>query len=131
MKYELKDIIHLYLGCEVFVTNINKVGRLYSSTLNNDIEITFEDQKGWYITDLEETRIKLLLRPLSSMTEEEALCIYRLTNTEDVEAKATDVLSYYKRAFRFEPEEFLELIKMDFDLFELIKQGQAIDKTTL
>jgi len=74
---ELKDVLHLYLGCKVLLES-----EMYSENGNPDkiIErLAGIDKDGNCEGDsyvLYEGDFKLILRPLSSMTEEEALhCI--------------------------------------------------------
>jgi hypothetical protein len=106
---EIKDYLHLYLGCEIINTNEDGTiwfkGILTADTLNLIL-------KGRL------NMSKMLLRPLSSMT--------------DKDEEATGLNAAYEFAhYTFTPSEFLYFLSHGFDLFGLIEAGLAIDVTTL
>jgi hypothetical protein len=119
MKKEIKDYIHLYLGCEAYV--------FPDDTLTNgwlkDKLIRFPELE--YKIPIELTRIKYILergykpilRKLSSMTEEEKIKYQMPKNNANV--------------IFFTAKQVVELCKEGFDLFGLIDANLAIDKDTL
>jgi hypothetical protein len=124
-QIEFKDVAHLYLGCKVvyndreyYLEGFHKYGLDYSGRwiyIMNDAD----DATTVGIKD-----IKPLLRPLSSMTDKELRQIEKLLPSDDsiddddaVEMlKSTGVLAK-------------KLLEMNFDLFGLIENNQAIDAT--
>jgi len=142
MQIKLVDVLHLYLGCEGKNHNGETID-LTSRTLN----LIWCNVIGF----------KPILRPLSDMTEEEALIYFSLPlksiilkknvyaesisfNYKWVNPKYAsnnqDSFSYSEvgigNGFQsFTQKQFLFLLKRGFDLFGLIESGQAIDKTTL
>lgn len=124
---EIKDYLHLYLGCEC-QTDEGKIGwfsgfdvceRDYSITM---ITVRFSDKSDdWTVlNDNEECdRIKLILRPLSDMTEEED----QIELPKHNRGEFIDMHWY--------PEGYVWLLSKGFDLFGLIDEGLAINKTTL
>ena len=104
MKKELKDYLHLYLGCKIN-TSINGTvmdGKWYDRIMNNECD-------GLPI-----------LRPLSDMSEEEK------TNIE-----GTDWTNMVNGGWEYSPETFLFLLSKHFDLFELIESGLAVNAAEL
>lgn len=129
---KLSDYLHLYLGCY-----INRAGRIekidYSLLIYTDANNLWEHTKP-------------LLRPLSDMTEEEVVTlIYKRSNIY----LNVRFVEFWMNKVRFEFEyksssrrrtddqsfdeldsgQFLYLLKQGFDLFNLIPDGLAIDKT--
>ncbi len=133
MKKDIKDYLHLYLGCpaEIHGYNTKIVDKVTSSSLTM---IT----KG--------CKIVPILRPLSDMTEQEAMELGKL-----LLLIPHGQISAYKNTFGkwcvkwsehykdhwcidgeiFNQHQTIYLLKEGFDLFELIADGLAIDKTTL
>ena len=117
---ELKDYLHLYLGC--------KVEYGYEETKRIGTLVGKDDLVGWQVNTykvlapyqyVRDELIKPILRPLSDMTEDEK-------NNLSWEWK----VDYdFKPIFR--PDQFLFLLSKNFDLFGLIESGLAIDITTL
>jgi len=112
---EIKDYLHLYLGCEVLCDkatsgSIILNGHLIDSALTVGATIT------------------PLLRPLSSMTEEE---MQECGNMEYNFSNDPELNTWDYKAFEtlLSPEQFAWLLKRRFDLFNLIESGLAIDKT--
>lgn len=134
MERKIEDYLHLYLGCKVEwgFENRKKIGTLIGKT------IPF----GWQIFDsinpivpyhnVKPELIKLILRPLSHMTEEEEIEVSNITNLH--------MVTYLKQAwvnktpFKIDlhemPSLFVYLCRQGFDLFGLIESGLAINKTT-
>lgn len=129
MKKELKDYLHLYLGCECILDN-KETGKLigFDSRLHDsDVEmvcftIWIDKENDWsvYNDDKNFERIKPILRPLSDMTEEEKQNI-----------EGTDWSLLPDSGWEYTAETFLFLLSKGFDLFGLIEAGLAIDKITL
>ena len=135
---ELKDYLHLYLGCEV------KFPKSQSPKTNGVVKCDAE-----CIHDLHEygewEYCKPILRPLSDMTQDEADVIWGILDWNERitgVARITDII----REFDVIEEDndttsnahwgylckiLPYLLKYGFDLFGLIDAGLAIDKTTL
>lgn len=118
MKKELKDYLHLYLGCKV-ETEGAKIKTLDLTLL--DLAIN------------EKIGLTPILRPLSDMSEDEALECWKATDRLHTETlDGWQVVDYYrKNTDFFEAVEFHYLLSKHFDLFKLIESGLAIDKKTL
>ena len=106
MKKELKDYLHLYLGCDCY----------YPPKENGE--------KGGYIKLLPEMlkyaeQIKPILRPLSDMTEKEK------ENIGGTDWTSVD------GDWEYSPETFLFLLSKRFDIFGLIEAGFAVNATEL
>lgn len=132
MKKELKDYLHLYLGCEVmcFWQSTNPAIKPEQKKLiAQKSETPFEISLPTALS----VNVKPILRTLSDMREEEAVECWELTDTDrDKEIEGWQVVDYFRREENFyEPKTFLYLLSKHFDLFGLIKSGLAIDKNTL
>lgn len=117
MEKKLEDYLPFYLGCEVQLTKVDeqltvcmdsqlfgkKVGDVTLMGLN--LLMCYRDK----IIDF-----KLLLRPLSDMTDSELTEFNRLRISFEI---------------GLSPEGFRYLLSKHFDLFGLIEAGLAIDKT--
>lgn len=120
---EFKDY-HLYLGCEI---EFNRLGSWHISKLTPSLLEDFLDG---------DVQIKLILRPLSDMTEDEENEIegefgsYGLGENHLCNALKEHDLRYVKKLDEaFELTRYL--LSKYFDLFGLIEAGLAIDKTKL
>jgi len=121
MNLKFNQVAHFYLGCEMQKDNGSEYTLLPSSMPNN-----FD--KGW-ITYVG----KPVLRPLVSITEDEAIEIGMFKPKKEwhepdwIKAKdnLTDALNN-KKDIEFTSKEFFQLIKMGFDLFGLIENGEAV-----
>lgn len=134
MEKKLSDYLHLYIGGPMW--HISPAG-------NHETKLSH-----WLYKDLIDGHLasfayyKLMLRPLSSMTEEEmkeiVLMNYNVENTllsviqysRGIEFKTSGFtgggeIDFYKT----NPITFLHLLSKHFDLFGLIEAGIAIDKT--
>jgi hypothetical protein len=141
----VKDILHLYLGCEVETPN--GIGILISvgdsergedcivSIQNNDEESGFYGE--WTDYTLEHHVIKPRLRQLSSMAEEEFREVLYDEATE--EFGGITFTEQFKNAVEniniedvvLTPHQTKYLLSKHFDLFDLIPSGLAIDATTI
>ncbi len=111
MDKHIKDYISLYIGCELQTPDcigIN-MGLYYADEIGyfNGVNVRYPEGKV-YVQNY--NQIKLILRPLSDMTEEEKKDIMNL-NEMGIYEKVRYWLSKH------------------FDLFGLIDAGLAIDKT--
>lgn len=144
MKTELKDIISFYIGCEC----IYDWGREPNVELKG--KITPKIIESIYYNDGEVRWVKPLLRPLSDMTEEEAIevtkpiVIYGYTEGRSYETYRNSFgqivvswgISHLERYVpqseqHYTTEQFIYLIKQGFDIFGLIESNQAVDKTKI
>jgi hypothetical protein len=107
---DIKDYLHLYLGCEamhgdrkIVVCGLN-INSYYIQNILNEDTLRISD-------------IKPILRPLSSLTNEE--------RTERGKA----IIQYGKEFIDAEYHRWM--LSKGFDIFNLIPEGLAIDKTTL
>jgi hypothetical protein len=170
---DIKDYLHLYLGCEVacysdhlrpqitFERYATLDGIVNDSSRNeHPVKVSFHKEGFKYRSHYcyKFSEVKLLLRPLSYMTEEEAAFIGELVYGKPdsvkwrVEHKGNYLNIYRKHYFKSitidyasgdidfyddgeldtslqQTEIFRYLLSMDFDLFGLIPAGLAIDKT--
>lgn len=112
MEKEIKDYLHLYLGCEI-ITGTG-VKTLTCSELQC---IDFFEEFEF---------VKPILRPLSDMNEEESkeVCKY---------IRDPKALQVFRTCFGKEfinPSVTRYLLSRHFDLFNLIHQGLAVNKCT-
>lgn len=138
---EIKDYLHLYLGCEI---EFGYKEKKYRGWLRGK-----SDKTGWEcerrspsifapLLYVKAELIKPILRPLSDMTEEEynekESFVHKFSG-KDIGADGKGVYSnpYMVRSFfcKLEAEKVNYLLSKQFDLFGLIEAGIAIDKTTL
>lgn len=148
---EIKDYLHLYLGCEVMDLYSNRINVL--TGVDNDHELpvkTLWQNKGRWALPYSE--IKPILRRLSSMTEEELKIIcgwplqahrevtgfrttakfaeisYRWPDSNMEHGWAYSSTALYFSKEEWTPEQFLYLLSNGFDLFGLIDSGLAMEK---
>lgn len=113
----------LYLGCRVVIFDNNEKEKFYA-----DLEIVGSD--GWVevrdvnhkLHDFKARQVTPLLRPLSSMTEDEAIEHQKLTRFNQREDWAF---------IKSQAEATKYLLSRGIDLFALIEKGEAIDSTKL
>lgn len=145
MNKKIEDYLHLYIGCE-FLADGNRdtlAGVHYHANgifalLGRETESTTPE--GWWVDNCD---FKLLLRPLSSMTEEEKvrLALWEFPNIKEAEISKNDSdnasicfrsetgMKCYLNFHHISPESTRKLLKAGLDLFGLIESGLAIDKT--
>lgn len=127
-----KKYLHLYVGSEAkvetFIDTFHLTGVRFSSS--KDIEVLHS--KGFHMTRVD--HVTLYLRPLSSMTDSEALELVRvggIINVYDVKAKKDGVVFGYNSTAhvllfnQLTPAQFTWLLEKGFDVFGLIEQGHA------
>lgn len=131
---KLKDCIHFYLGCDVLIPEDGKIGKLIGVDIYPEFSIfniTHADGDDYSVLndfgtndERDIDRIKPILRPLSDLdlaTKERLWKKYGMTY---------ESLSFIE-SLKADAALVRELCKEDFDLFDLIPSGQAIDKTKL
>jgi len=121
MKKELKDYLHLYLGCECRIADYDT---RYWVRMVNETGLsvcTYVNSKGiliWWKTK----DCKIILRPLESMTEDDSYELEMLGHQLVLSKVSTN---------EFHAARTIWFLKNHFDIFGLIEAGLAIDKTTL
>ena len=126
----IEDYLHLYLGCEIIGTYDDQSGgKGYLTGVTNgghECEIQFIREDGINVEEEpqfnEAKEVKLILRQLGDMTDEERAQKDRLKNMEDNYTSAWEPLMNRAESIRY-------LLSKHFDLFGLIPAGLAIDKT--
>lgn len=134
---ELKDYLHLYIGCKCVIEEfgaplepLELTGVSYDDT-NKTWWAYFENTEVGYAPY---SKIKPILRPLSDMTEEECheygvesdggVWLYGSISSDCTVGGHHHILEITRIA-----EITRQLCKSGFDCFELIENGLAIDKT--
>jgi len=128
MNKELKDYLHLYLGCDLVSVATGKVvGRMEGIVAGN---AHFRVSGIWYSGPI--TNYKLALRHLSDMTEEEKRMVgfeaYQVLRKDDF---GSNVIPSKVVGFMWAAKQTSYLLSKHFDLFGLIEAGLAIDKTKI
>jgi len=143
MKFETyKKIIPFYLGCECTYPNTNNKlikAILTGYSVKDGVETTYKRKKDGCMDDYICAKdgkerghntyienIRLILRPLDSMTELE---YYEITKYP-LNLPYHDFMDKIKRnkILEWDPYQFIWLCNHHFDVFELIKAGFAIKK---
>lgn len=127
---QLKDVLHLYLGCEVFVSDsvTSGIGRLTTVSIlgtKQKFRVLIGAMSVERYFNFE--RDKPILRKLSSMTEEEGKIYVALGFGGLPVMKGGQRIIYTT----FTPPCLNWLRKNSFDCDELIESGLAIDASTL
>jgi len=141
MKKE--DVIHYYMGAEAeFDGRKGKITKVSIQNNNPLVRISWTSEYNRYI-DAWASEIKLLLRPLSSMTEEEAKDFILITHAVNREQIKCAEARKNQLEFRIDDTygeiqwsqlsslEFVYLIQSGYDMFQFISRGLAIDITKL
>jgi len=122
IEKNIKDYLHLYLGCELFEVG-GGIGKLYNmGTFAGSIVQVFTDcsSNEPYWTNVR--NVKPILRPLSDMTDEEK----NYFELWSFEIMKEDLNQVQRNALKIK-----WYLYNHFDLFGLIEAGLAIDKTTI
>jgi hypothetical protein len=114
----IEDYIHLYCNGKTLVRWKESVD--YEDLLSHRLIHDLFDQAN-------ATDIKLILRPLDSMTEEEAKEVGWWDDWENRIAYAKD----FKEDWMFSASNMLYLLKNGFDIFSLIPDGLALNRNTI
>lgn len=138
---KIEDYLHLYLGCTVWDSYNDRKGKLVKvSTVGVGVLGTS------VVWEFEFSEIKLILRPLSDITNEEVkefanweagMTLVKFKSDElmlelqylNIGERETTFYHYYWR--QISARQFHYLLSKGFDLFNLIPEGLAIDKTKL
>lgn len=115
----IKDYLHLHLGCDVLITVNGVRAKLIPGRGERFDEISL-----YTALDI---GVKPILRPLSSMTEDETKEMCRYTR----DALRTVKIWTPVEVESIQPDLFVWLLSKHFDLFGLIDAGLAIDATTI
>lgn len=115
---EIKDYLHLYLGCTCFYES--KKGLAISKIDGNMIS-----------SPIHYPNIRLSLRPLSDMTEDEEKILMGngLLQYTDKLNPNMSMNDYWKSSLMTMGKNVQYLLSKHFDIFGLIELGLAIDKT--
>lgn len=109
---KIEDYLHLYLGCECV-----RVKARYPYKKGEVIKLDIDTLK-YFASD-----VKPILRPLSSMAEEEA----KELDLADVQI---GLLAFgHRLQMHMTPDQFKKCLDKHFDLFGLIEEGLAIGST--
>lgn len=121
MKTLTPQILGLYIGQWV-KHDAGKTGTIASIGTDGQMHLEIDADADLFLTTTESVRP--ILRPLSSMTEEEQEHLDSLNNID------RGTIKHYKNVGILEvrPNEFLYLLSRGFDLFGLIDSGLAIEK---
>lgn len=146
MNKNIKDYLHLYLGCECIVKEPGESA--FKSVLEGIQRGKFLLKEYGHLLLWEAAEIKPILRPLSDMTEEELIeqeNIFKIYEpdfevTPDMRKNAWEKIKNDGiMAVEFSEDNnplmvfelFRYFLSKHFDLFGLIESGLAIDKTKL
>jgi len=121
MEKKIEDYLHLYLGCEVLINS----GDIHNEKLIIDYDFlnTYYEVEGGYFMN----NPIPLLRPLSSMTEEEA----KEMDMQDVQISMIAHPSFMPVDIYFNAKQMRILLEKGFDLWSLIDAGLALDATKI
>ncbi len=156
MEKQIRDYLHLYLGCQVEYDD--RIGIIHQYFLpagkHREGEVWFcsleENGNPEMSCSVPCTKVKPILRPLSDMTEDEAIRVTGLseyapnfTIVKVTRNEYKDLIVSWKglddvpKEFNatgelfFCAEQFQYLLSKHFDIFGLIEDGLAIDKTKI
>ncbi len=113
MKREIKDYLHLYLGCELQWELDKSMLFYFIGIADGGLHLKSSKMTGT-ITGVSYKDVKLALFPIEYAIKNEIITVEN-----------------YKpyRKFHITPNHFVSLISEQIDLFGLIESGLAIDKT--
>jgi len=135
---ELEILQHVINGVEIEILNYKSdyVGIQYAKTngyyyLSNDLYITYEGGSTGKFLD----SCRLILRPLSDLTNENTIEFYKLDSIDleliDINEWTEELINMIIYNDKFQLIQFDYLFKNHFDVFGLIDKGLAIDINTL
>lgn len=152
---DIKDYLHLYIGCECMIGDMKWKREEHLYGLAPDVDVDFgkpiKSKLDAHVLSVFSDKCTLILRPLSDMTEEEALyCIstfdrgvdnpvFKIIGKDELGEDWVYVqVGYEETECCWGPnlnymgaEMFRYLLSRGFDLFGLIESGLAIDKTSI
>lgn len=138
---KIETYLHLYLGCKGMVEILSPDGYTWEKPIKTNLKpyTLYEIQRGVY------RNFKPILRPLSDMTEEEAkelltIQYWRPGQSPIYERHSDICIDFYfyydgKKNYTqldwdsLNSQSFRYLLKQGFDVFNLIGENLAIDKT--
>ena len=129
---KIEDYLHLYIGCDIEFgfEGHKKIGTLYGVHHPFGYQVFDPSSPVVPIKAVRPELIKLILRPLSDMTKEEMEeCGNMIYDFSDDPELNTWEWQYFQIGLA--PEQLYYLLKNGFDLFNLIPEGLAIDKTRI
>lgn len=129
MEKRIEDYLHLYLGCNIMIeqlknnTDSNETVlagpyKLIAVGISENNRVIKLDGYTPAMTDT----IKPVLRPLSNMTEDEAI---------EFGWMRLFTLEHFIEKKLYKPEAFAHLLAGHFDLLNLIEEGLAVDATKM
>ncbi len=138
MKIETKEVLPLYIGCDV----VYRLDVKFSREINTKNRIEFlaylENCAYPGMFDSEDSKpkidyIKLVLRKTDDVTIAESKEAYKIIHKCDPKDSESDTRDYISGCLDDDccSELFLWALQNHFDLFGLIESGQAIDKAKL
>jgi hypothetical protein len=119
----IQDYLHLYLGCDV-IHKDGTTAKLVSTTTMGECAFIHNDTNQFGVSSPEEFG-KLILRPISDVTPEEAEEMWYMIEPKNV-LEMQGHRQTYKVALCSERTRYL--LSKGFDLFGLIDAGLAISK---
>lgn len=141
---EIKDYLHLYLGCECMIGDLKWKPMKHLHGLAPGVDPNYgrpiRTKLDAHVLNVFSHQTTLILRKLSDMTEEDQVELGKIALPECDDAKSIFVLSMESKGRNSEgtsimdnytPEMMKWLLSKSFDLFGLIDAGLAIDITTL
>ena len=126
MEKNIKDYLHLYLGCEIRMFNdVTKEWSNWRKLTPTDLNLVLNYDK----------KAELLLKNIIDIPFDEFAKIDQMEGNTDIGATDTGFISRPEKVRRYFATTYairtLEYTKRGYDLFGLIDAGLAIDKTTL
>ena len=123
---DIKDYAKFYINsCECQVIAVDTTVKNVFAKEGEIIK--FDEMCHYVVTSEDVMNVKLILRHLSDMTEEEAKEIGWWDEFENRIIYAKD----FNQKWMFSSDQMIGLLSRGFDLFGLIEAGLAIDSTTL
>lgn len=155
METTIKDVLHLYIGCEVSKKDDTDEHYQLGGILDNETSYLRSEYSEVCVAN---TRFKLLLTPLSDMTEEDARELFHIVFKREFRGSMSWMGN---KGFDFDPRWVLQsgldrlgievsgtvwadtdlkhrkhnqhevtlfLLRKGYDLFNLIEKGEAINK---
>ena len=120
MSKDIKDYLHLYLGCEVLIEK-SCYNFVHSYGIHKGDVKTLHPSLLFLIdTNNKDIIYKPILRPPSDIKQEEKTELNKIYNEWEDLSPA-----------ELEANRAVYMLKQQFDLFNLIPEGLAIDKTKL
>jgi len=128
MEKKIQDYLHYYIGCRVKAAPFGgqphrlEEGKLVGININDIVHVKLDNWQS--VADVTISLVKPILRKIGDFTNHEK------EEYNSLIGKTTDgvhsIIIHYDT-----PETFHYLLKLGFDLFDLIDPGLAIDASTL